>query len=521
MKKLEYIMAKKKIKGQYFTPKEVTDFMVELIESKKPSIFEPCAGEGIFLQSLKEKKFDDITAFEIDNTLKNNSDVKISYKDTLFERPDRKFQVIIGNPPYVRWKNIDSDTQKKLKEDDYWKTKINGLNDLLYPFILLSIDLLENGGELIFITPTFWTSTLHAKIIRDKLANEGEITHMINFGEMKVFDKVSSNILIFRFVKTKQNNKIKVINVKSKKGITQKVINDICNMLNGLKQGIGVDNDDYESYLHQQFIDGEPWKPLPPKIEPLIKQIESSANSTLGDFVDIGNGMVSGLDKAFQINDTQNFTEREKNFLIEVVKAKNLKKYFSDGFYYYAYLNDGIFSEEDLNTLPNIKKHLLKYKDKLTQRYSYNKDIPWWHWVFLRNKKLIENQYKIVVPCKERFDKRQYVRFSLVEGDYYITQDVTVLVKKNNVKEDLRYFLAILNSDLIFSWLKYRGLRRGGVLEFSEKPLSVIPIRSINWNNQEEVKLYNEIIERTDLIRNDNKQEQIVNSLVKKLYKVI
>jgi len=74
---------------------------------------------------------------------------------------------------------------------------------------------------------------------------------------------------------------------------------------------------------------------------------------------------------------------------------------------------------------------LLENYNELKARYSYNKDIPYWHWVFLRNFNLIQkSKEKIIVPCKERIDKRNYIRFALAEGDYYITQDATAIVKK-------------------------------------------------------------------------------------------
>jgi adenine-specific DNA-methyltransferase len=131
-------MMDKKSSGQYFTPRNIADFMISLIENRSnPSVLEPCAGEGIFLSALNDSGiFKRIKAYEIDNTLQNKSCIKIDYRDTLLDRPKEKFDVIIGNPPYVRWKNIEQMSREALKNDSYWKSKINGLNDLLYPFII-------------------------------------------------------------------------------------------------------------------------------------------------------------------------------------------------------------------------------------------------------------------------------------------------------------------------------------------------------------------------------------------------
>lgn len=295
-------MTKKKMLGQYFTPEIITAFMVGLIEHGKDcSVFEPSAGEGVFIKSLEKNGFKDIKAYELDSTLKNNSGKVIEYRNTLCERPTNKFDVIIGNPPYVRWKNIDSVTRNKLLSDSYWGNKINGLNDLLYPFILLSIDLLKENGELIFITPNFWTSTLHAKAIRKKILEEGDLTHFINFEEMKIFDDVSSNLLIFRFIKGKKDRKMKVVKVTRKSKIKESTIIEIEGILSSLNENSECSFDGYESFIIDQFTSLDSWTPTHPLINPSIKNIEKGANSLLGEIMDIGNGMVSGLDEAFKI----------------------------------------------------------------------------------------------------------------------------------------------------------------------------------------------------------------------------
>jgi adenine-specific DNA-methyltransferase len=69
--------------------------------------------------------------------------------------------------------------------------------------------------------------------------------------------------------------------------------------------------------------------------------------------------------------------------------------------------------------------------------------------------------------------------------------------------------------------MKYKGLRRGGVLEFSEKPLSIIPIKRIDWSNEREVKIYNDILFEVDrIIKERNSSDKKLNVLIKKLYEI-
>ena len=64
-------------------------------------------------------------------------------------------------------------------------------------------------------------------------------------------------------------------------------------------------------------------------------------------------------------------------------------------------------------------------------------------------------------------------------------------------------------------------MARGGVVEFSERPLAKIPIKLIDWDNQEEIKIYNEILSLVNSIidssQDDEKTSQLEN-LIKKLY---
>lgn len=143
--------------GQYFTPAQIARLMINLISngSKKQRILEPCAGKGIFLSCLVEKGFKEIVGIEIDQLLPNESSIPIIHQN-FFDYPiNEKYDVIIGNPPYIRWKNLSLEQRKYLSSASFWRKRMNGLTDILQPFIFKSVDHLKSGGELIFITPFF------------------------------------------------------------------------------------------------------------------------------------------------------------------------------------------------------------------------------------------------------------------------------------------------------------------------------------------------------------------------------
>ena len=124
--------------GQYFTPGMIAEFMLELADiSSDAEILEPSCGEGIFLQVLQKKGFHKLTAYEIDEQLGKNFDF-ITYESFVSANINRNFDLIIGNPPYIRWKNLEAELKEELAQNRLWNKYFNSLCDYLYIFILKS-----------------------------------------------------------------------------------------------------------------------------------------------------------------------------------------------------------------------------------------------------------------------------------------------------------------------------------------------------------------------------------------------
>lgn len=476
-------MSEVKIKGQYFTPEKIVEQMVSMIrKSPTATILEPSAGHGVFLNEIRKKKFWNVCAVELDDTLVNESNVDIIYADFLSWKNLIKYDVIIGNPPYIRWKNIPPAQRAKLRQNN----KCNGLTDILHAFLARSLDLLEDDGEMIFITPDYWLKTSNTAQLRNNFLKYGHFKEIILYGEEKLFKNVNSSILIFKYIKNHKDELIQISYPSQNKRFT-----------------------------HEQFNSDSLWSIIPPSSRNIIKKIEKTCNSKLGDIVDIGNGMVVGLDKAFRINDDVKLTKKEKLKTINVVKSLNLKKFIHNGSIRYIFLNNN----DNIEEYPNFFKQLFPYKKELEQRYDYKNNAKWFEWSLLRNYNLIsQNDVKIVAPCKERINKKQFVRFSYIKGNYFTSQDVVTIVKKHHILESVKYILGVLNSDITFEWLKIKGLMRGGVLEFSEKPLTEIPFKRINWNNDDEVSLHNKIVKCVDKIIQGKQNPNQMNKLICKLY---
>ena len=590
--------------GQYFTPNFLAEFMVRLITYKEPKrILEPAAGTGVFLQAL-EKKYSNIIAIEIDQKLSSVSKIPIKIKN-FFDYPiDEKFDVIIGNPPFIRWRNQPHHVRDDIKKRNFWNNKINALSDILQAFIFKSIDHLTERGELIFITPKFWLQTLHATNLRAYIIAHGYIDVLIDFNEKKIFPSVTSNLIIFKFIKSypPPNQEIKMFTFLEKESISENELKYILQSLESLENDKQVTKiQGIEFHVTKHPTTNQSWnlfseadmnfthkvetscktnydikvtfqenKPSSMQFIPLIscltneqvnqyslnktdlqtcfieeKKIFTLANLdskdhpinksryvTIADIFQIGNGMVSGLDKAFWLKSNsnkhvlKNLNSKEVSLLKKVVKARFMEQYKVSKYATYIFIEkqDFLSESEFEKQCPNLYHILYPFKEELLERWS-PKPVPWYVWSFPRNYRIFDSfKHKFYLPCKERFDNKGFIRVVYETGLILGVQDITVLGLYPWVKEQPQYLLAYLNSKILFKWLSIKGLKRGGVFQFSEHPLSSVPIRLINWNDQKEIEIHNIIVNLVQellISDDDTKKEMIRNTIEEMITKLI
>lgn len=514
--------------GQYFTPQIIVDYMISLSKSDKNGlVLEPSSGEGIFIDRLEANGYTNITAYEVD---KNLIDKNVINESFVTANISKKFDLIIGNPPYIRWKNLEDELKDELVNHALWHRYFNSLCDYSYIFILKSIELLKEGGELIFITPEYWLNTTHSLNLRNYMVQNGYFEEITHFNETPIFEQATVSTIVFKYIKSQKNHnkKIKLTKYYANRKLTDEIIENIQNKI-AQKETTYAEISQFEIDKRWLLICDEIKESLSifenhcliknPKQTSLF-DLEKNRFHTIGDVCDIGNGMVSGLDKAFQIYNIDSLNQNEKKHLLKVIKAKDLKPYTYDDITYYIYL-DEIKDEDELqNSYPNFYHHFKEFKEKLDKRYKYNREIPYWEWVFLRNFNLFsKKKSRIFVPCKERISNKDYFRFALVETNLYPTQDVTALFKKEGVREDIYYILALLNDKRVFDWLRYNGVIKGNIVEFSEKPIASIPFRSIDWDNEDEVLLHDEIVELCKKNIEDSSYLLALNDKINQLFK--
>ena len=187
--------ADRKNKGQFFTPLNISKYMASMskIRNRHLRILDCGAGTGILGLALLEEllKDDLVETIEID-FYENDKDVisilnrDIEAMNNLIKESDKviKFNVleenfIISNTAV--WKNksfqgiydivISNPPYKKLsKQSDESKVVsdiVYGQPNIYFIFMAMSIHLLKNNGEMIFITPRSFTSGAYFKKFRE------------------------------------------------------------------------------------------------------------------------------------------------------------------------------------------------------------------------------------------------------------------------------------------------------------------------------------------------------------------
>lgn len=334
-------------RGQFFTVNDrVHKVMLELITTSKQSkVLEPSSGEGHLVKLLEDSGFADITSVEYDPDLKAVSvskPVRASFFD-FAEGTDIQYSCIFGNPPYVSWKELEEDQTQNPNLISVKKNYSDKAN-LYYLFMDKCIDLLSDGGEIIFIVPKEWLYTSSAEPLRIKMLTTGSITHVVDCGEEKLFpDADVPAIVIFRFQKGLNSRKTSYATTLDNAvagSWEERVIEETGNRLIFLAPDTA------------RIIDG--W-------------------GVLSDVMSVKVGIVSGADPIFRVSD---HTLYESSGLCQYLTTKGMEWFI-----------DVNHIDSEANLPPKIRTFLLSHKDKLiNRRIAKFDENNWWKYGAIRNK---------------------------------------------------------------------------------------------------------------------------------------
>jgi adenine-specific DNA-methyltransferase len=381
--------------------------------------------------------------------------------------------------------------------------------DIYYAFIIKSINLLKEGGELIYIVPYHFFYNTYAKIVREHILKNGKIELVIDLDEIHLFKGENPETIIFKFKKGFFNlsrEKIKILNIKVKKITPSEIMITADETLNN-KSSNKIWN--YKEINH--FTTPAIWSSYLPSS---ISQSPQFPSVKLNQIAKVGVGPVSGFDKAFLISEDEflKLEENEKALVKKFVKAKNCIRFITQGYHYYILIEDKMNEDGLRSEYPNIYSKLSKFKNALSNRYL-PEGKKWFHWQALRNYNFLTSNLlkkRIYVPA---LDRKPYNRFSLGEENLLPSSDVIFIQPYK--EDDVLFLLGFLNSQFFRDYYLSNGGRRGGRVAFTQRILEEIRIPLFSTDEKEKIKnITKEIIDKLKKGENTEKEEKKIEQII-------
>ncbi|EAH9458152.1 class I SAM-dependent DNA methyltransferase [Campylobacter jejuni] len=425
------------------------------------------------------------------------------------------FDLIIGNPPYIRQEEL-----KELKPHLAKNYKVyKGTSDIYTYFYELGFNVLKDrGGVLSYITSNKYTRAGYGEALREFLLKNFKFLEYTDLNGIKVFDSATVDTSILCFEKSKsKDNKFKYLALSNE-------ILKTCAYNIGLYKDFAEFSQNSLSKESFTFSD-ENTSALKAKIE----RIGTPLKEWYG--LNIYRGILTGYNEAFIITTEKRNEilanckdeaekERTAKLIRKMLRGRDIKRYS----YEWAGLwVIGTFPslKIDIEQYPALKQYLSQFLPRIEQ--SGEKGCR-----KKTSNKWFETQDNIAYY--EEFEKEKIVYPETTQGAYFVYDNKGIFLEKTAffiVCENLKYLLGLLSSNLITYY--YKNFSQGCKLgtkgyQYNKHALENLPIPKINSKNQnivdELINLVDEILKAKEQDKNANTQEleNKINSLVYKLY---
>lgn len=455
----------KKQNGVVFTPKWIADFMVkEILSSRKitgkEKILDAGCGEGIFSVIAAERfaklsgkpmhkvieeniYFIDISGNYVEKTKRNLQRLSknriFKYNaikgDFCFYDFSEKFDLIIGNPPYVRIQNLN-DRREELQKN--FITAANGSIDLYFCFFERALKLLMDGGKISLITPNSHFYSAAGRNLRNLILSH--ITKIINFDHYQIFKDATAYTAITFLQKERGEGFLYAENFKN-----------------------SFDNIEYKK-ISRRHMGPRRWEFFDEKyLDKIIKL--NKKYSTLQEIADIHYGIATLKDGIYIFSPEKsdklyfyfNGFKIEKNLCVPIIKASTYKGENQNLYLIFPYKNEKIISKNILQkNYPEAYRYFLYHKDILAMRDKGGGKNYEEFYAFGRNQGLKTSFGKKIITSTMNIAPRFYV----IEDEKTSFYAGYCIKPKNNV--NLYELCDVLNSDSMkehinFVSKSYRG----------------------------------------------------------------
>ncbi|KKQ91235.1 MAG: hypothetical protein UT17_C0014G0003 [Candidatus Woesebacteria bacterium GW2011_GWB1_39_10] len=518
----------RKVNGSYYTPTHVVSYIIRNTVKKLGTICDPACGSGAFLvESAKflNKKFNipfeeiyrdylfgvDILPTGVKRTKiilslwailqgeDKNFEFNICQGDSLdldwSKITDSGFDYVLGNPPYVRTKNLRVEVRENIKK---WSTADFGNADLYIPFFELATKITNKNGRIGFITPSTYLTSFNAKLAREFLSYNKFLKRIVDFNGWQVFEGATTYTCI-TILDKKRSESLEFSLVDSQ----EKLKNIDTLKFNNIKT---------------ELLDGSEWRLLSKEDAEKIFKIEN-AGSPLFKYVDkFVTGLATLSNNLFLVEDKNSvngFIQKEYEgqiFLIErditkkIIKPNRVKSMTAlvanKERIIYPYINNGkgrvkIMDETYLkNSFPKTYEYLCAIRGDLALRDKGGKNYEAWY-AYGRTQGLNNFGEKIILPMMD--NKPSFIVVN--DADTLIYCGYAIYPKN---KDDFYVLEKILNSNLMWFYIKKTSKNySGGFKSFAKNYVKNFSIPTLSDQEKE------------TFLRMSNK-EQVENFLEKK-----
>ena len=349
--------------------------------------------------------------------------------DFLIEEPETKFDVFIGNPPYVGQKSIDKSYSKRIKK--LYKNIYKDKGDLSYCFFQASLNRLNKGGKISFITSRYFLEAPSGAELRKTLKETCSIYKIIDFYGIRPFKGVGIDpLIIFLTNDLKFQDNIETIKPLYNKGKEKRQFYNSVFLEKG---------NEYNKFMvDKKVLNSSGWILIDNYNRNIINKIERKCITSLSNICSSYQGIITGCDKAFVVDSSIIKSHKlEEDIIKRWIKSSYIGKNTvksEDSYIIYA---DLIKSKEEY---PNCLNFISAYKDKLAKRRECEKGIrKWYELQWGRKQQIFENR-KIIFPYKSSSN-----RFAMDKGSYF-SADVYSLAINEDAPFTYDYILFLLNS---------------------------------------------------------------------------
>jgi tRNA1(Val) A37 N6-methylase TrmN6 len=398
------------------------------------------------------------------------------------------FDIVIGNPPYVRQEQIKEFKPILQKQFDCY----TGVADLFVYFFERGYQLLNTGGVLSYICSNKYFRSGYGEKLRDFLGKNTTIQQLIDFGDTDVFTAIAyPSIILFSKEKASKDAKLKALSWQQTEALNQfPSVFDAQNFL-----------------MPQSALKADGWRLENTQVLDLLAKLRN-AGKPLGEYVNgkFYYGIKTGFNEAFVIDRaTRDKLIAEHSSSAEIIKpflrGRDVKRWRME--YQDLYL---IFTKKgiDIKKYPAIENYLSQYKNRLEIRAGDSK------WFELQASPAEVNRFerrKIVYPdiassCEFAFDNNS------------IFPDCTLFF----IPSESEYLLGFLNSSIIqFFISQIFPAIRGNFRRFKSIYVSQIPIPTATEAEQKTIEtLVQKCLEAKG--QNVGQWEQEIDEIVARLY---